>query len=100
MSDVVFVILVILLIAVFSGWMYSEMVVEDPMSGRVTDISHYKYNPTSTIKYYLAELGGVYYRVGKSAGKNLRVNECYLLRKGAFSEVYNLFEPVECKEGQ
>ena len=89
----------LLIIVIIVGALFLAITVQNPIMGRVTDVieSHASINAIRT--HYLVQLGeGEYYSLGESAGKNLLVGRCYLLRQGAFSSVYNLFEPIPCKD--
>lgn len=98
-SDLGNAILWFLIIVLAVGGLLLMIVVQHPTMGQVTDVieSHSAINGIKI--YYLVQLGeGKYYPLGESAGKNLLVGHCYLLRQGAFSDVYNLFEPIPCKD--
>ena len=99
-SDLGLAILCCLLIVIIVVILLYAIVVQHPVMGQVTDVIEAYIDINGKLPHYLVQLGeGKYYFLGESAGKNLLVGRCYLLRQGAFSNVYNLFEPIPCKEG-
>ena len=98
-SDLGCAILCCLMIVIIVGILLYAIVVQHPVMGQVTDVIESYIQINSKQPHYLVQLGeGKYYSLGESAGKNLLVGRCYLLRQGAFSTVYNLFEPIPCKD--
>ncbi len=92
-------ILFFLMIVVIVGALLVAIMVQHPVRGQVTDVIESYIAINGKQAHYLVQLGeGEYYPLGESAGKNLLVGRCYLLRQGAFSNVYNLFEPIPCKD--
>lgn len=89
----------LLIIVIIIGALLIAIMVQNPIMGRVTDVIESRASINAIKIDYLVQLGGgKYYSLGESAGKNLLVGHCYLLRQGAFSDVYNLFEPIPCKD--
>ena len=98
-SDLGSAILIFLMIVIIVGALFVAIMVQHPIRGEVTDVIKSYITSNSKQTHYLVQLGeGKYYSLGESAGKNLLVGRCYLLRQGAFSTVYNLFEPIPCKD--
>ena len=87
------------MIMLIVGLLLYAVLVQHPIRGQVTDVIESRASINAIKIYYLVQLGeGEYYSLGESAGKSLLVGRCYLLRQGAFSNVYNLFEPIPCKD--
>lgn len=98
-SDLGSAILIFLMIVIIVGILLYAIVVQHPVMGQVTDVIESYIHINGKQLHYLVQLGeGEYYSLGESAGKNLLVGRCYLLRQGAFSNVYNLFESIPCKD--
>ena len=98
-DDVGCAILRCLMIVLIVSILFYAIVVQYPVMGQVTDVIESYITRNSKQIHYLVQLGeGKYYSLGESAGKSLLVGRCYLLRQGAFSDVYNLFEPIPCKD--
>ena len=96
----VWVLFVLVVLVVLLGAVLHEAVIEQhPITGQVTNVIESYTRVGNRFTSYLAQIDNdKYYSIGKFAGKNLMVGQCYLLRQGAFSTVYNLFEPVPCED--
>ena len=98
-SDLGYVIALVLIVVMIVGILLYANVVQRPVMGQVTDVIESYISINSKQPRHLVQLGeGKYYPIGESASKNLLVGGCYLLRQGAFSNVYNLFELIPCKD--